>query len=261
MISRTVGEQSIEMIWRCGVLCASLNEELNIVRKNSDRMSIALWHGKRTDLRGLLRVREGDLEAADSGPMGMPSALDVGFASCSKAPFSSSPPFSSSSSSARKSTSANMPLSRSHFTSSALLVSVTTLCLSTFSWNHKSSWSRPFSTSSALLCRANLLSAPSSINCDKLCISRCLLILSTPARISESVKPVPGPPPTSFGNSPRYKYLIAIPNDCGGNEPSLQIVVSGAAASFCRKYGDRAERMNLWRWNTSSNVETAMSAV
>lgn len=196
--------------------------------------------------------------------MGMPSALDAGFASCSKVavtPFSSSPPFSSSSSSARKSTSANMPLSRSHFTSSALLVSVTTLCLSTFSWNHKSSWSRPFSTSSALLCRANLLSAPSSINCDKLGISRCLLILSTPARISESVKPVPGPPPTSFGNSPRYKYLIAIPNDCGGNEPSLQIVVSGAAASFCRKYGDRAERMNLWRWNASSNVETAISAV
>ena len=140
----------------------------------------------------------------ESGPTGRPmgrmveGALVNGVA----VPLGSGDSFSDGSS-ARSRTSANMPLSRSHFMSFAFEDSTTILCFSTLSLNHDSSWFLPFSTSSVLFCRARRRSELSKMPCQRLEISKCLLILSIPSKTSSSEKPVPGPPPTSLGISPR----------------------------------------------------------
>ena len=220
---------------------------------------MARWAGNRTQARGF-RVREGD---RDMGPTGIPFkelrlSRDIGIgleetdSYCSR---------SSSGSSARNKTSANMELLRSHLTVSAFATSIEILCLSTFALNHASNWFRPFSTSSTLRCRASRWSPPSiRIPSQGFLISNCLLILLIPSNTSSSENPVPGPPPTSIGISPRYICLIAIPNACGGiAEVSFHDVAAGVAASFFEKYGDLDVRMNLCRRKTSLGVETVIS--
>lgn len=116
-----------------------------MVRKKSERMSMARWQGKsleRWAFRGLEFAFE--LGCDCCGSKGMPRAF-VWETSCSIVVVtsvlskSSSTCSSSSSSSARSSTSAKIELSLSHLTSSALSESVTTACFKTFALNQFSS--------------------------------------------------------------------------------------------------------------------------
>ncbi len=111
-----------------------------MVRKNSDRMSMARWAGNNIDCR-TVRVREGEREVWEVGPAGIPfsgpKVFRVGGVSV---PFNASPisPLSATSS-ACSSTSAKTPLARIHRTRLALLESTMILCRSTLSRNHVSS--------------------------------------------------------------------------------------------------------------------------
>src|SRR4051812_47413354 len=115
-----------------------------MVWKYSDLISIARWTGNKTDFFTFLDV-DGDRDEM-AGPIGIPFKGPKVFLvfGVSSSDLDCSP----LSSSAHSKTSANIPLSRVHLTSRALLVSTSTLYLSTFERNQFSIWSRPALTSS-----------------------------------------------------------------------------------------------------------------